>query len=233
MLLSRWAKPKMVWYASYGSNLSEQRFRCCIEGGRVEGNVRHYEPCADPTPPRQVLTLKLPHQLIFAGESSAWTGGVAFIQDQPQATTISRAYLITLEQFFHVVRKENNLPNTPTLPLAAAFAQGRAKIYDSASRYDELVYFGHRGAYPVLTFTAANPEALNPPAPAYLRQIILGLLEMRQSPDQIVSYLQHIPGIAGHYRPSLLRQIVHNDVLTTGLRRVADLPSLDLGSAKG
>lgn len=196
MFIARWNQPKLVWYAAYGSNTREQRFRCYIEGGRIEGNSRAYERCSDPSPPRDILPLALPYQLIFAGESAAWTGGVAFIQPDTSATTYARAYLITREQYHHVVRQENHLPHLPPLPLGLAIANGDATIPALPSRYDQIIYFGHRGLHPVLTTTASQPADVNPPSPAYLVQLIHGLREMGLRQADIVRYLLSKPGVS-------------------------------------
>jgi hypothetical protein len=208
MLMSRWRQPELVWYAAYGSNLRQERFLRYIEGGRVEGNVRRYQPCADPTPPRQVLPLSLPYQLFFAGESRAWTGGVAFIKAGGDGSTRSRAYLLSYKQYVHLVCGENNVSSLPPLPMAEATSRGSAIIPGLTGRYDQLVYFGHRGRYPVFTTTASTPETINPPAPAYLIQVIMGLQELRHSPDEIVCYLHATPGVTGHYSSAQLRTLV-------------------------
>ena len=206
---SLWGRTTLVWYASYGSNLSEHRFRYYLHGGSPAGSARVYEVCPDPTPPRLDLPLTIPHPLYFAGESGVWTGGVAFLDPDADGVTQARAYLITLEQFHHVVRQENALEHLPPLPLKAALKAGRALISAPAERYDQLLYLGHRGPIPVLTSTTSRPLPLNAPAPAYLRQITAGLRELGHSPNDSIRYLKSLPGISGHYSPGRLRELLY------------------------
>ncbi len=67
-----------VWYVTYGSNLSEARFRCYLGGGRPVGGTRLYTGCRDPRSPRRRVSLEVPGGLYFAGESSVWSGGRAY-----------------------------------------------------------------------------------------------------------------------------------------------------------
>ena len=54
-----------VWYVAYGSNLSRERFRAYLEGGRPVGSRRHYAGGRDTSPPREsrVLRLRRPPRL--------------------------------------------------------------------------------------------------------------------------------------------------------------------------
>ena len=52
-----------VWYASYGSNMSKERFLCYIRGGSVEGMTKRCEGCADPSEPLKDLYIEIPHEL--------------------------------------------------------------------------------------------------------------------------------------------------------------------------
>lgn len=62
-----------VLYASYGSNLREERFMAYIEGGAYCG--RSYIGCRDTTPPRGSSILVGPLHLMFARRSTRWQGG--------------------------------------------------------------------------------------------------------------------------------------------------------------
>ena len=43
----------LVWYVAYGSNLSQDRFACYVQGGRADRRARRsYPGCRDRTPPR-------------------------------------------------------------------------------------------------------------------------------------------------------------------------------------
>ena len=100
----------LVWYASYGSNLSYSRFLCYINGGTPGGSSKRCEGCSDKTPPQDRRPITIPHELYFARESSSWGGkGVAFVKSQrdDNVKTFGRMYLITREQFTQIVRQEN------------------------------------------------------------------------------------------------------------------------------
>lgn len=183
MFMSRWRQPEFVWYAAYGSNLHLERFR------------------------GQVLPLAIPYQLFFAGESQAGAGGVAFIKAGDSGRTHSRAYLVSFEQYRLLVCEENNVTSVPPLPVSEAIAGGSAIIPGLAGRYDQIVFLGHRGRYPVLTTTSSRPPELNSPASEYLLQMILGLQDLQHRPDEVVAYLQATPGIGGRYSAGQLRDL--------------------------
>ena len=124
--------PEYVWYASFGSNLRAERFRVYLEGGTLAGNSRVYPPCLDPSPPKQSVRLQLPFQMYFGGESPSWGGGVAFIRRQNRATAVSRAYLITLDQFRHVVAQENRMSRPADLHVIEAIRNGSTAVPDAA-----------------------------------------------------------------------------------------------------
>jgi hypothetical protein len=200
--------PNLVWYAAYGSNMREERFRCYLQGGQVAGNARVYPPCSDPTLPRQSERVQLPFQVYFGGESPAWGGGVAFIRRSSQATAIGRAYLISRVQFEHVVAQENHLGSISGLPIAEAILAGRARVPESTGRYDEIVASGNRDGFPVFTFTSSAGKSVNKPAPAYLCNIVAGLRELELTASEIFNYLSSVPGIQGRLPPAELEKYI-------------------------
>ncbi len=108
------AETTLVFYASYGSNMNQSRFMRYLAGGRVPGLTVDFPGARDPSPPRLALTRREPRRLFFAQSSNWWGhGGVAFLHPSADAAlplsehTVMRMYLITLEQFFDVVRQEN------------------------------------------------------------------------------------------------------------------------------
>ena len=103
------ASKDLVWYASYGSNMSSARFLCYVQGGTPKGSARTYKGAENKEPPKDSMSLIVPHQLYFAGESAVWGGAPAFIAATPSsAKTYARAYLLTRDQFNDVVAQENN-----------------------------------------------------------------------------------------------------------------------------
>ena len=105
--ISSWNE-EYVWYVSYGSNMLKERFMCYIEGGSYEGS-RYHPPCDDTTPPVAVKAIDIPHDMYFANTSGSWDfGGVSFLDTNNEGKALGVAYLITKEQFDHVVFEENS-----------------------------------------------------------------------------------------------------------------------------
>jgi len=192
----------LVWYASYGSNMDEQRFFCYINGGIPEGGSRDYAGCDDRTPPRDNRALDLPQGLYFAGESKVWTGGLAFITHEPSSLPAkARAYLITANQFEQIAAQESWRETVTRFDLAAVREAGRMTVGDGTGNYDELVYCGELEGCPIISFTSPrHREDINTPAPAYLRMITAGLRKAHgMSVEDAAAYLIQTPGIAGRY----------------------------------
>ena len=98
-----------IWYASYGSNISEDRFHCYIQGGTPKGSQTSYKGCKDKTLPIDNEDFYIASELYFAKKSiKSWNGGgVGFISNNfNEAKTIGRIYLITKEQFIDVIKQE-------------------------------------------------------------------------------------------------------------------------------
>ncbi len=96
----------MIWYLGYGSNLNRARFACYVEGGTPSGAGRTYAGCRDRTPPRETTALTVPGRLTFAGESTVWGGGMAFLDPGGDSEVHGRAYLVTEEQLADVAEQE-------------------------------------------------------------------------------------------------------------------------------
>lgn len=167
----------LVWYASYGSNMSARRFSCYLQGGNLPGMQRVYPGARDQSPPRASRPVWLGGAVYFALESKVWTGGMAFLDPDASGCAAGRAYLITVEQFADVVAQETHaLPGSVDVNVSAAVASGRVTL--GPGRYETLVVAGHVENVPVLTFTSPNRQhPVTPPSPAYLRMLAQGLIE--------------------------------------------------------
>lgn len=195
---------ELVWYVSYGSNLSKTRFMAYLEGGTIAGNDVVYDGCTDTTPPVDDVALEVPHSLYFAGWSRRVWGGTsaAFITlESRPPSALARAYLITRGQFVEVVRQENaNLTGVDDFDakVERARQRGHTRMLATGS-YCELVHCGERDGHPMLTFTASrNRTDLAPPSAAYLQVIGHGLQECHGlSKTEVVDYLRDRPGIQG------------------------------------
>ena len=87
-----------VWYATYGSNLLEERFMKYI----------------DRTSSQQIwldtAILELPYSIYYANHSHKWHGGVAFLDISQPGKAISKAYLILKSQLKAIHEMEGNYP---------------------------------------------------------------------------------------------------------------------------
>lgn len=167
-----------VWYAAYGSNLLAERFSYYIQGGTCSLNGKTYGGSTDKTPPQKSLTLKIKGQIFFAGRSLSWdNGGVAFLDTASEKTVLSKAYLITREQFEDVWQQEGK----------------------SNSWYGKPVFLGAIENIPVYSFTAAMPQEANQPTQKYIEVLRKGIKEAYPtlSDTYIDDYLEvaknHIP----------------------------------------
>ena len=69
----------LVWYASYGSNLQEERFLCYIMGGKAIGSNKSNPGCKDKTPPRDTEEIYIESEMYFAKSSSVWDAWKSFL----------------------------------------------------------------------------------------------------------------------------------------------------------
>jgi hypothetical protein len=183
--------PDLVWYVAYGSNLCAARFACYLGGGRPAGAGRDYPGCRDRCPARESIAVTLPGTLYFAGESTVWTGGMAFYDHDTAGPTYSRGYLITAEQFADIAAQEMRRAPGESLDLTDVLVSGRHQF--GPGRYETLVLLGEHGGHPMLTFTApgrVTDVTHTRPAAAYMQTIATGLAEtLDWTDEQIHRYL--------------------------------------------
>jgi hypothetical protein len=198
----------LVWYASFGTNLSRARLGCYLGGGTPVGASRAYEGCRDRTGPRKHRTLALPGHLRFAGESTVWGGGMAFYCPDDEGTVHARAYLLRLEQLVDLVAQESRRPVGTALVLADTghTRHGLSKVYDVVMDLGDLD--GHR----LLTLSASRHHPPNPPSGAYVRTMADGLADgFDLDADARVAYLASAVGMLPTWTPGTLRQLLAAD----------------------
>lgn len=220
-------RPKYVWYASYGSNLSKDRFMTYITGGTPEGTYVNHEGARDKELLDEdcIIPIRYQGRMHFAGASGRWEhGGVAFMDVDNSGHALGRAYLVTMEQFDDIVAQENGKkPGELTVETAEALKEGKSKV--TPGLYGTLEHIGDYQSTPVLTFTGnfAAHEALaasvdkkysstktNTPSDNYIRMIGSGLGEtFGMAPEEQADYLR---GSLGAHNISRDRMI---EVLTT------------------
>lgn len=173
----------VAWYAAYGSNTDEQRFRRYLAG------------CTQPAEPTDSRPLVLDLPLYFAGATSRrWgDGGVAFTDVQRDATpaTLARAWLLPVERIAEIGAQENLLPiEEAELDLDVVRASGLHRAHPGRW-YDAWVDCGDLDDLPVVTLTSTTRRTpLAAPSRAYLRVVARGLqLTHGMTRDDVAFYL--------------------------------------------
>ncbi len=190
---------RLIWYASYGSNLSAERLACYIAGGRPSGATRTYVGARDNSPPLDAVALEISYQLYFSGESRVWGGSPAFIDTKPAEGVVgfARAYLIGWDQFEDVVAQENGRSSTSIEVDNHDLVPGFSRQIGSG-RYENLLCTERLNDMPVVTFTAPwsmSEVTPGPPSAGYLAMLIAGLREAHDLSDkELTSYLGSAPG---------------------------------------
>ncbi len=223
----------LVWYAAYGSNLLEARFRFYARGGTPTGTTRAYPGFRDRRPVVRSAALTLPGCVYFSWESRVWGGGMAFYAPGGRAGwpqgVAARGYLLTTGQFADLVAQEMHRPVGTDLDLSRVLRDGRDTLGDG--RYETLVRAGDLDGHPILTCTAPWDPAtveLRSPAPRYVGLIATGLHETHGwASDRIAGYLAGLPGIEGIWdrhdlNVAVDRAVSHGVVLRRGSTLVSD-----------
>ncbi|WP_369185866.1 histone deacetylase [Streptomyces sp. Y1] len=180
--------------------MNPDRLARYLRGGRPPGAALAHPGCRDPRPPRRRTTTTLPGTLYFATTSTLWGGGRAFYDPHAPGWTACAAYLITAGQFSDIAAQEMRRSPGRDLDLGPVLATGRHRL--GPGRYETLLRPGDLDGHPLLTFTApwdlAGAAALlNPPSPAYLRNIATALVRVhRWGPWRTAAYLATRPGAA-------------------------------------
>ena len=189
-----------LWYASYGSNLSRDRFLCYLRGGRPEGATRTYPGARDRSHPVADEPFMLPGQVFFGWHSPTWDGGIAFYDSAAPGQSLGRAYLITEGQFADVAAQEMHRDPSQDLDLSTVLEERQHQV--GPGRYESLHLVGELGGQPVITFTSPDDAELphNPPSEPYLAMVARGLRETHgHSDDALADYLLGCPGVSPHW----------------------------------
>lgn len=175
-----------VWYACYGSNLLEARFRGYILGDTPPRATHEHSGARDRTWPCASRPFTIRHRLYFAESAPSWGGGgVAFLEPERtvEAPTLGRLWRLTPGQFRDVFLQENgHEPRESSLELPE-LSPGESRTV-SSEWYGHLMHLGLVEDLPVYTFTRppAFPTAKKrPPSRDYLATIAAGLRDTHPS----------------------------------------------------
>lgn len=196
-----------LWYAAYGTNMSQDRLGCYLAGGRPPGASRSYVGARDRTLPTEMRPVELTGSVYFAWESPTWGGGIAFYDPSGEGTSAGRAFLLTSGQLSDLHAQEMHRAPGTDLDLTGLAAEGSAVL--GPGRYESLHVVGRLDGAPVVTFTSswrADEIPYNAPVAAYLSTMARGLAEgWSWGPDQIIDYLLARPGIGDAWDRGALR----------------------------
>jgi len=179
---------KYVWYAGYGSNLSEDRFLCYIKGGKPKYANEEGAGCKDQSLPLKDKPISIYFSLYFAKNSSNWVGAVAFIgtkENKKGKPTLGRMWLITEEQFKEI------------------------RAQEGTSWYNKKIELGKEEGMSIYTITHSAQLSFEKPSENYLKTIIGGLKETypEMSTKELVEYLLEKEGIKGKYTEKELAKL--------------------------
>jgi hypothetical protein len=168
-------KATHAWYAAYGSNTDETRFRRYLAG------------CSTPVEPIESRPFVLDLPLYFAGTSTRWgDGGVAFaaVDRDPEPTTLGRAWLLPVATIAEIGAQENGLPlDRAVLDLDA----GDHRPFPDRW-YDAWIACGTLDGHPVVTLTSTTrQEPVNPPGQAYATVVGRGIRATHGLADEAVA----------------------------------------------
>lgn len=197
-----------VWYASYGSNINEERFLSYITGGVPNGSMVKERGCRDKSLPKDSKKIFLPYPMFFAMSSARWEQkGVCFIEafTQENQQTLGKMYQITKEQFCDVVSQENNMDkleiNFNELDRVGSVIISKKKFYG------KIIRVGFDKGKPIYTFTSPNPiSEYRAPALSYLKVIAHGIKETYGLEEQeIIRYLLQRAEVRNEYTTEILQ----------------------------
>jgi hypothetical protein len=160
-----------VWYACYGSNISEDRLMIYINGD-INGNFAKSDGCRDKSKPIESKSYIIRRRLYFAKHSLKWNGGVAFLNYRSLGKIYGKIYKIKKSQFIDILNQEQRLKD-----------------------YDTIIYIGKYKKVPIYTFTALHKlKDLEKPSEEYLNVIKKGIIETydKLSLKRIDKYIEKI-----------------------------------------
>lgn len=163
----------VIWYATYGSNLSADRFRCYIEGKGHEKVMMVHTGCRNKTIWKESECTIMPGKIYFGNVSGSWgRSGVAFYDAKAEGQTYMRLYKITWGQLQDIQKQEG----------------------DSPRWYGMRICLGvNKDGCPIYTITSEAKNQQNPPHKDYVDLIYTALVnECGYSEKDVKKYMESI-----------------------------------------
>ena len=211
----------LVWYAGYGSNLSEERFIRYIKGGTPQFGIKKHVGCRDKSIYLNKKGIEIPFELYFAKQSSSWqNAGVAFINSDKadSSDTFCSCYLIRIQQLIDIFLQENDaaLSDIDEKLFSEMLIQRQGDFVPAPALtwYGRIILLQDLEGIPVYTFTASwqfSEVKLQAPGVRYLKTILQGLQKSHGlSIEDSIRYLMNKKGIADFWESKQLFETIQN-----------------------
>lgn len=217
-------RPKRIWYASYGSNLSKARFMSYVNGTVPEGLQTSHPGCRDSSDPTGDIAISFPGRMHFAGKSSRWGGGGAsFVDGSSVGKALGRAYNLSIEQFDDIVAQENRQEVGSLIINTKELLEKKKTSVSETLPYGTLIHVGDYAGNPIFTLTSdftskdsiehsaakeveGSDISTRTPNHNYLRTIGLGLKEaFNMDVKAQADYLRGAPGAEDIIRTEMIK----------------------------
>lgn len=165
-LACRYGQEEYVWYASYGSNLLEERLGYYIQGGLCKENGKTYYPCFDTSMPEDSRPITIPYDMYYSNyaEGSWKRSAVSFLDLSKPGFSYGRAYKIKRSQFKEIHDKEGRgskwypeciflgyIDGIPVYTYAGHQNKPRESFDRVSSEYGIVLYRGMKETYPEMS----------------------------------------------------------------------------------
>jgi hypothetical protein len=182
-----------IWYACYGSNISEERFLKYIQGGQLascNNFINTYRECIlDKSPPQRSEPYIINHKLYFSRASRSWCDcGVAFLSpnEDRRYKTFGKLYLISDVQFIHLFTQENGRREPVNIDFSLLLKNGQLNF--NFRLYNQIMLLNHSyNGHPICTFTNSSEAEFRVPAREYLDYIKKGIMQTYKINQKVLS----------------------------------------------
>ena len=185
---------KHVWYATYGSNLNEDRLMCYIKGGSPTPRHEPHSGCRVQKNPSANGWSHISYELYFSGMSESWGGAPAYLNPSPEedSHTEVRLYRLEQSQFEDIFAQENGLqPGDIWLKDDLSEVIGM----HPAAKYSKLIRLNDFNGEPAMTFTSPERLENGVPSALYLSMFVAGFRQGGWYERDIKEHLLSLPNV--------------------------------------